>query len=203
MRTKILLIRHAKSIANKKGLFGGITDYPLCEEGFKQAEELSEKLLNISDIKVDKIYSSPLLRAKQTIEPYAKSSNKRIIIEDDLKEMNVGSWEDCLRDDLRKKYPEINKAIDETEYYCGMEGQEETIDVAIRMKNIITKIAKENQGKDIIIVSHSVAIRAFLCLILNIPFKKIKEKIGNIANTGITYIDFKDDKFTVQSIGNQ
>ena len=40
MKTKILLIRHAKTVANKNGLFGGITDYPLCDEGFEQAENL-------------------------------------------------------------------------------------------------------------------------------------------------------------------
>ena len=154
------------------------------------------------ELEVDKIYSSPLLRARQTIKPYAEKVNKELIIEEDLKEINVGTWEDILRDDLRKMYPEINKKIDETEYYCGMEGQEETADVAQRMKNVITKIAKENAGKEIIIVSHIVAIRAFLCTILGIPFEKTKEKIGHIANTGITYIDFEDDNFVVNSIGN-
>lgn len=200
MKTRILLIRHAKTVANRSGLFGGITDYPLCDEGFEQAEELSKRL---SNVKIDRIYSSPLLRAKQTIEPYAKRVNKEIIIEDDLKEIYVGSWEGILRDDLRKKYPEINKKIDETEYYCGMEGQEETIDVANRMKNIINKIAKENEGKNIIIISHIVAIRAFLCLISDIPFEETKKKIGDIANTGITYIDFENDDFTINSIGNK
>jgi len=200
MKTRILLIRHAKTVANKNGLFGGITDYPLCDEGFEQAEQLAEKLLNV---KVDKIYSSPLLRANQTIAPYAEKVNKEIIIEDDLKEINVGSWEDVPRNELRKKYPEINKKIDETEYYCGMEGQEETIDVAKRMKDVISKIAKENVGKDIVIVSHIVAIRAFLCSILDIPFEQTKDKIGNIANTGITDIDFIDNNFIVNSIGNK
>ena len=88
---------NAKTVANKNGLFGGITDYPLCYEGFLQAEELSRKLL---EVEIDKIYSSPLLRAKQTIEPYAKKSNKAIIFEDDLKEMNVGTWEGIPRDNF-------------------------------------------------------------------------------------------------------
>lgn len=54
-----------------------------------------------------------------------------------------------------------------------------------RMFRTITKMAKENKGKTIVIVSHCVAISAFLCRIMNIPFEETKLKIGIIENTGI------------------
>lgn len=142
----------------------------------------------LNDVKIDAIYSSPLKRAIQTIEPTAILKKLKIHIVKDLREINVGSWENKLRDDLRKEYPEENKYIDETEFYCGMLGQEETVDVANRMFNCIKDLDQQNINKTIIVTSHIVAIRAFLCKILNIPFEKTKEKIGNLKNTSITKI---------------
>ncbi len=197
MKTTIYMIRHARSIANDSGLFGGITDYELSHEGLMQSYALANRL---KDSEFDNIYCSPLKRAIQTIIPTAKLKNMDINIVDDLREINVGTWEDILRDDLRKMYPEENKYIDETEYYTGMAGQEETIDVANRVYSAILDIAKNNLGKSIIITSHVVAMRAFLCKIMNIPFEKTKEKIGNLENTSITKViyDNETNKFEVE-----
>lgn len=191
METELLIIRHAKSIANDTGMFGGITDYDLSQEGIKQSDTLALKL---KDIDVDKIYSSPLKRAINTIKPTATMKNLEINVVDDLREINVGSWENISRDILRKMYPEENRYIDETEFYTGMIGQEETLDVSNRMYNAILKIAKDNIGKKVIITSHIVAIRAFLCKIMNIPFEETKEKIGNLENTSITKIIYNSDQ---------
>jgi probable phosphoglycerate mutase len=191
METEILIIRHAKSIANDNGMFGGITDYDLSQEGLNQADALA---LRLKDVHIDKIYSSPLKRTINTIKPTAIIKNQEINIVDDLREINVGLWEDILRDDLRKMYPEENKYIDETEYYTGMIGQEETVDVSDRMYNAILDIAKDNIGKTVVVTSHVVAIRAFLCKIMNIPFEKTKEQIGNLGNTSITKIVYNNDK---------
>lgn len=200
MKTRILLIRHAQSIANENGMFGGITDYPLSESGQIEANNLTKKL---EKYEIEKIYSSPLKRAIQTISPSANVLKKEIFVEDNLIEINVGTWENQLRDELRKKYPETNKYIDETEHYVGMKGQEDTNHVANRMFETITKMAKQNTGKTIVIVSHIVAIRAFLCKIMNIPFEQTKSKIGNIANTGITKIDYdvENNIFNVIELG--
>ena len=200
MKTTIYMIRHAKSIANDSGLFGGITDYELSHEGLMQSDALANRL---KDYEFDKIYCSPLKRAIQTISPTANMKNMDINIDNDLREINVGTWENILRDDLRKLYPEENKYIDETEYYTGMAGQEETIDVANRMYGTILKIAKDNLNKNIIITSHIVAIRAFLCKIMNIPFEQTKEKIGNLGNTSITKVIYDDEtnKFEVEYLG--
>ena len=84
-----------------------------------------------------------------------------------------------------------------------MQGQEEMFEAQNRMYNTIKKIAIENAGKNVIITTHLVATRAFLCKILNIPFEKTEEKIGDIINTGITTITYDTDldKFEVLKIG--
>ena len=201
MKTTLLIVRHAKSIANENGLFGGMTDYDLSQEGLTQAENLANRLTNFN---IDNIYSSPLKRAIQTIAPTAKVKGLKINIVDDLREMNVGTWENRLRDDLRKEYPKENEYIDKTSFYCGMLGQEETIDVANRMFNCLKDLAQKNINKTIIVTSHLVAIRAFLCKILDITFEQTKEKIGTIRNTSITKIiyDHTNQAFEVIKIND-
>ncbi|MCL2384028.1 MAG: histidine phosphatase family protein [Oscillospiraceae bacterium] len=200
---KILLVRHGESEANEKGIYGGTkTDYSLSKRGFEQAKALAGKLI---DVNIDEIYSSPLKRAIQTVEPIAKILGKEIKIEDDLIEIHVGVWEDTLREELINNYPELQKYIEETGHNDGIEGQEETKDVAARMVKVLNKIVKESDGKVILIASHIVSIRAWLCAIMNIPFEETKLRLGTIDNAEITFVDYDDaeDKFKNVIIGNR
>ena len=74
----IYFVRHGESEGNRKGLHQG-PDVPLSEEGIKQGQVLAERL---KKHKIDVIYSSSMIRTKQTAE----------IISDKLK-IPVESWE--------------------------------------------------------------------------------------------------------------
>lgn len=65
---KILIIRHAEPDYSKDSL---------TEKGFKEAECLAERLMNIH---IDEIYCSPMGRAKATIEPYIDKIGKEMRI---------------------------------------------------------------------------------------------------------------------------
>ena len=65
---KLILIRHAESVANKKGISQGQkVDTPLTEEGKQQAIKVANRL-DKEDLEVDVIYASSLKRTKQTAE---------------------------------------------------------------------------------------------------------------------------------------
>jgi phosphohistidine phosphatase len=61
----LYLIRHGKAELNSES--GRDFDRPLTSKGKRKIEEISLRLSNLK-IKIDKIYSSPYLRAKQTAE---------------------------------------------------------------------------------------------------------------------------------------
>jgi broad specificity phosphatase PhoE len=69
---KLHFIRHAKTGANSKGLLSCDVDESLNEEGFQQASALAKY---IESIQLDKIWCSPLLRAKQTLAPFLESKD--------------------------------------------------------------------------------------------------------------------------------
>ena len=66
MRTyKIHLIRHGLTRGNLEGRYIGVTDLPLCPQGRAQLEELLEQG---EYPMVERVYVSPLLRARQTAQ---------------------------------------------------------------------------------------------------------------------------------------
>ena len=90
MRTlKIHLIRHGATDANKKGLYIGCkTDMPLSPEGMN---ELINMRRDIDYPEIERLYSSPLLRAKQSAA--VLYPNMPIYPVDNLKEYDFGDFE--------------------------------------------------------------------------------------------------------------
>lgn len=90
MRTlKIHLIRHGATDANVLGQYIGCkTDTPLSPEGLNELRLLKE---NIEYPQIDLLYSSPMLRCKQT--GAVLFPDKEIIAVENLKEYDFGSFE--------------------------------------------------------------------------------------------------------------
>ncbi len=61
--TKLILMRHGKSVWNERNLFTGWVDIPLSEEGVKESIEGGKK---ISHVPIDVIVMSTLIRAQMT-----------------------------------------------------------------------------------------------------------------------------------------
>jgi 2,3-bisphosphoglycerate-dependent phosphoglycerate mutase len=102
MNNNIYIIRHCEAK-------GQSSDSPLTERGILQAKDLSDFL---SDIKVDRVISSPFLRAIQTIQPLAENKNIEIEMDSRLRERILSSiffpdWMDKLEatfNDMDLKY---------------------------------------------------------------------------------------------------
>lgn len=62
--SKLFLLRHLKSQWNQDNRFAGWVDNPLSREGILAAKEISDKL---ADVKIDVVYTSPLIRNKETV----------------------------------------------------------------------------------------------------------------------------------------
>jgi len=89
---RALLVRHCESS-------GQSPEAPLTTRGSVQAEALSEFL---APHEIGRIVSSPYLRARQTIEPFARSARLRIGIDDRLAERRlspqpIADWRDVVR----------------------------------------------------------------------------------------------------------
>jgi len=85
---KLILVRHAQSKANARGIMQGQKiDWTLSELGRKQAKAVADYL---KKEKIEAIYSSDLKRAKHTADEIAKHHKVNIILDKKLREANHG-----------------------------------------------------------------------------------------------------------------
>lgn len=69
---RVYLARHGQDEDNARGILNGRRDMPLTETGIIQANEVAQKIKG-TEIRFNKIYASPLLRAYQTAEIIANA----------------------------------------------------------------------------------------------------------------------------------
>ena len=84
----ISLFRHGRTKANDEGIYIGSTDYPLTDLG---CAELAGKLDQYEYPRVQRVYSSPLLRCTETAE--ILFPDVPMYISPDLRELNFGIFE--------------------------------------------------------------------------------------------------------------
>lgn len=89
---RIVLLRHAHSIANEKNLLAGrISGITLSKSGKSQALDLVDRL---GSMQFDEIAISPLQRCRETIDPWLSANNakSRLVIDESISEVDYGSW---------------------------------------------------------------------------------------------------------------
>lgn len=181
MKTKIILVRHGQSIGNATKRILGHTDMDLSQLGYKQAEATAECLKNE---KIDKIYSSDLLRAYNTALPHAKMRNLEVITSKNLREMFVGDWEGRTVDEILTKWGREyfeNEWINKFGSFRFPNG-EAIVDGGRRFYNEILDVCEQNQGKTVLIASHAAVIRSFWSIISGIEPEDIVEKLPFASN---------------------
>ena len=103
---EVYTIRHT-SVAVPRGTCYGWTDVPVADT-FEQEASLTHK--NLSGIHFDRVFSSPLTRARKLA---AACGFAQPVLDDRLKEMNMGDWENRLYDDIERQDPAIRKWFDD------------------------------------------------------------------------------------------
>src|SRR5688572_13526433 len=83
--TALYLVRHAQSHPN---VDEDHSMWPLSDLGKQQAAALSPLL---SSLNIEKLYCSPYLRCRQTIEPFATKLGTDVLINEDLRERTIST----------------------------------------------------------------------------------------------------------------
>jgi len=68
----IITIQHTQAVHHNNGMVGSWTDWELTDLGKEHAENIGRKLSAKLKGQTYKIYSSDLIRAKQTVKPLAR-----------------------------------------------------------------------------------------------------------------------------------
>ena len=196
MKTTLLFIRHGQSMANVSGVFAGQLDVSLSELGRKQAEELKEYLL--SKYKIDAIYSSDLSRAYETALPIAMALGLSIQKDSALREIDGGKWEGMYIPDIAKSYPEDFQTWESDIGLARCTGGESFKEVQTRGLQTVLRIARENDGKCVVIATHAAMIRALTCAFRGLPLTEMQH-IPFVPNASLSEVRFQRGAFEIVS----
>ena len=161
--TTLYIVRHGESDWNtQKIIQGHNSKSALTEKGREQAQGLAEKL---RDIHFDAVFSSDLLRAKQTAEIIALEKNLAVKTTELLRERNFGKYEgqpwgsDNEIIELLAKYHTLT---DEQKSGIEQDGVETNEQMLSRFITFVREIAAGYIGQTVLVITHGGIIARIL-----------------------------------------
>jgi broad specificity phosphatase PhoE len=154
--TTVWLARHGESDWNAAKRFQGRSDRPLTPLGRRQAEALASTLASSSSLSA--IYTSPLRRALETAAVVGEQVGLEPVPDDDLREVDVGSWTGLSRAEVEARYPDAFER-----WLGGGEGWddgESYAEMSARVLAALVRISGSHPGDELLVVSHGGPIRA-------------------------------------------
>ncbi len=163
----LILMRHGQSIWNLQNRFTGGVDVPLTSKGIKQAKKAGKELKNLG-ISIDYVYSSKLSRSIETARFVINgleslNKNKKITQISALNERDYGDLSGKYKEELVKIYGEKKVLEWRRSFKINPPKGESLEDVLKRVKPFLDRkmIPLLKKGKNILIVAHGNALRAF------------------------------------------
>ncbi len=161
-------------------------DLPLSPEGRAEAEAAARRLAGEP---LDAVYSSPLLRARQTAETIAASHGLAIRLVDDLIEVDVGQWEGRSWEEISKTDAEAYRLFTADAAIHPYLGGEDMTMVLDRAAPALERLMSENLGRLIVVVAHNVVNRVWLAHLLGLPLGRYRSVTQD--NCAISLIEYR------------
>lgn len=193
----IFLVRHGDDDEQYRG---GWSTLPLTQLGIEKVKKLADFFSNEQeDIKIDRIISSDLKRAKMTADIINEKLNVKIKYDERLRENNNGILAGMLNEEAIKKFPNMYFSI--LEYDERFPEGESPKEFYERIKEAFFSIVNENNDvENLMLVTHAGVINIIYHIISNIEWSNKQKKL-KIPKTSITKIVINNQDKQVCYVG--
>lgn len=189
--TTLYLVRHGQVENNIKRLMNGVReDQPLNEMGKAQVATLERPF---AFIQPDAVYTSPLVRARQTAK--ALCGKRRIPITDDkrLLEIDLGQWEGKPLADLNTLFPKTRLQWSMPFDNFVAEDVSETMKMAAdRIEQAALDAVEKHRGGKVVFTAHGGIIRMLLIRLFGGAMAGF-HRYPYLPNASITAFEIEDD----------
>jgi broad specificity phosphatase PhoE len=168
----VLLIRHGQTHFNAQKRFcGGRSDPPLDELGRTQALALGQRFAG----EVERVYASPLQRARETAAVLGEAT-----ILEELRELDQGALEGCEHHLAVVEHAEFFRAWKRDPTHVSVPGGGESMGaLADRVTRGMSRVLRDHdadpRGRTVAVVAHQMAQAAFVCRALGKPLRHSSE----------------------------
>ena len=187
----IYLVRHGETDWNLNDKIQGSSDVPLNKTGMEQAKALGERL---KGVKFDRVYCSPLRRARETAEIALRTAGvadevvENIVVDANLVERDYGEYEGCS-----------GKEFDFAKYWdfelnCDEAGVEPIRAMFARGAKVKETLWRDNKPDDVVmIVAHGAALKAVYFNLVGYEVGKTNFRGFRLKNAEERVIEVKKD----------
>jgi broad specificity phosphatase PhoE len=186
MRTTIVLARHGRTEWHHGNRYTGSTDLPIDEVGVQQARLLKEWAAGYAP---DALWSSPMLRARQTIAPIAEALGLEPTVDARLREVDFGSAEGKMLSELP---PVVAKAFELDPVKDHFPGGEDPAEAADRVHEVFHQICKQYEGRKVLVVAHNTLIRLLVCRVLGLPLSEYRRLLPALGPAALVRFRWQD-----------
>lgn len=187
--TRLYLVRHGETLANREYRYIGTRDDPLSPLGETQALQLAEAL---SGLPIATVYSSPSQRTYHTAIKIAVRHSLEVHKVDDLRECDFGAWEGLSRAEVLERSPEDSQRLREWEHNTSVAptGGESFESLQQRVVTAVERLAHAHPDQAIVLVSHVGPIKVLLSAALGAPLSSAFRIFLDPAT--ISVVDWRD-----------
>lgn len=144
------LVRHGEAENNVRHILNSAPvkkEYSLTARGREQVATTAQYL---STVQADALFSSPILRAKETATMIAAATGLPIVFDNRLWEVGMGRFNGRPQAELLKKYPEPQMRLSPD----VEDNMESILHVRSRLDDFLDDLKEKYVGKTVILVSH-------------------------------------------------
>ena len=181
---RLLITRHGKTTENESGIIQGRSLGQLSETGCRQAVLLGKRLCKEH---IDIVFVSPSERCKKTLEIILSQFEIKphVVVIDELQERDFGKLSGLK---LESTHFELLENHSKESQEIGIESIEH---LYVRTKDFIESLKERQQGKTVLVLTHSNNIRAMFMYFFSKTFIEALD-VAKINNCAFTEFDINE-----------
>jgi probable phosphoglycerate mutase len=149
--TRLCVVRHGETAWNAEGRVQGQLDIPLSDVGLAQARALAALLGNES---FSAVYSSDLLRTRQTAQPTADRLRLATSLDADLRERHYGAFQGMTYAEAKQRMPQDYARFAARDPDFAFASGESLARFNERALACVNSLIKKHVGENLLIVTH-------------------------------------------------
>jgi len=195
--TRFCFVRHGETDWNVELRMQGHVDIPLNAKGLAQADALGRCFAERGRGRADALYSSDLLRARQTAQPIADALGLPVIPLVELRERGFGRCEGLVIAEILERFPEEAMAMKRRDADHVPQGGESRRQHHGRIRGCVRQLAELHPSQTLVVVTHGGVLDVVYRMASGLSIEAPRNY--PIANASVNWVRIEGEKWSIES----